>query len=90
MPRWRSDGTELYYLTFDGTMLSLPVSHKDSQLEFGAPEKLFQAPVALWLLPGTGTSFSYAVSSDGRRFLLAVDHSVVAPITLVLNWKRLW
>ena len=42
----------------------------------------------LFPLPGNVVRRSYAVTSDGRRFLIGkpVDQSISQPITVVLNW----
>ena len=67
-PRWRSDGRELFYLTPDGTLMSVPVN-PSSSFEFGASEQLFptgfrfQGRYSFWMN-------QYAATRDGQRFLL--------------------
>jgi hypothetical protein len=52
-----------------------------SELNFGHRQILFMGPVP--------TSFgrNYEVSSDGKRFLLALP-ATQAAITVVLNWRQ--
>jgi Tol biopolymer transport system component len=84
-PRWRQDGKELFYLSPGGTLMSVPVTAGVS-FEAGAPAALFQThrrrPVSSQDL------FSYAVSADGKRFLIAtsVDEPSTAPLSVFLNW----
>jgi len=75
-PRWRQDGTELFYLAPDRTVTSVRVG-AGSTFEVGAATPLFQ-------IRGT----SYAASADGRRFVTndPIGEPSAQPITLVLNW----
>ena len=77
-PRWRGDGTELFYLSSDGKMMAVDVKAGQA-FSAGAPGPLFQTP--------TGTIMG-DVTADGKRFLLAtpVGPSASAPFTVVLNW----
>src|SRR5262249_21673206 len=80
-PRWRADGSEIYYLSEDRKLMAVPVSSGPS---FGVPKPVFQTRV----VPGvTANRTHYVASRDGRRFL--VNQGVDAapnPITVVLNW----
>jgi Tol biopolymer transport system component len=84
-PRWRRDGTELFYLSRDGKMMAVPVS-PGASFAAGSPALLFQThrrqPIS------SQDIFSYDVSADGQRFLIAtkVDESSAAPLSVVLNW----
>ena len=84
-PRWRQDGSELFYLSPDGELMAVKVTAA-SGFEAGSPVALFQVhrrqPVASYDL------FSYAVSSDGNRFLIAtkLDEASAAPLSVFLNW----
>jgi eukaryotic-like serine/threonine-protein kinase len=75
-PRWRHDGTELFYLAPDRTVTSVRVG-AGSTFEVGAATPLFQ-------IRGT----SYAPSADGRRFVTndPIGEPSAQPITVVLNW----
>ena len=84
-PRWRRDGKELFYLSRDSKLMSVPVSTGTS-FESGAPVVLFQThhrqPIS------SQDTFSYDVSADGQRFLIAtqVDEPSIAPLSVLLNW----
>jgi eukaryotic-like serine/threonine-protein kinase len=84
-PRWRRDGKELFYLSSDGKMMSVPVT-TGPNFDAGAPVALFQAtprqPVPLYDL------FVYDVSRDGQRFLIItpLKHAETQPMSVVLNW----
>jgi dipeptidyl aminopeptidase/acylaminoacyl peptidase len=86
-PRWRQDGTELFYIAADGTLMTVPVSLGQT-FEAGSPVRLFPTPI-------DGSNYfadslhDYAVSSDGQRFLLnlpAPTGGNPLPITVVVNW----
>jgi Tol biopolymer transport system component len=84
-PRWRRDGKELFYVSPDGKMMSVPVKTGDS-FEAGSPVMLFQTerrkPVA------AQDVFSYDVSAEGKRFLVItrVDEANAQPPSVFLNW----
>jgi hypothetical protein len=78
-PGWRRDGKELFYIGADGKMMVVAVK-AGSTFEAGAPKPLFNTRLK-------GTLNSYAVSSDGQRFLINdVTETSAPPITVVLNW----
>jgi len=84
-PRWRGDGTELFYLSLDGKMMAVPVT-VGATFDTGSSVALFQAtprqPVSRTDL------FVYDVSRDGQRFLIntQVKQEQSQPMTVVLNW----
>ena len=75
-PRWRRDGTELFYLAPDRTVMAAAV-RAGSTFEAGAVTPLFK-------IRGS----SYAPTADGRRFVTddPIGESIARPITVVLNW----
>jgi eukaryotic-like serine/threonine-protein kinase len=82
-PRWRKDGTELFYYAGDGKLMAAPVRSGES---FGtsAPVPLFEFRAA-----GIGIGFvPYAVTADGQRLLIneIVDTEPNSPLTVVVNW----
>jgi hypothetical protein len=97
-PRWRLDGTELYYMTgYDhGSLMAVPVETSGDALTFGVAEALFPVDMAIvphsTLVPNFHT---YAVTRDGQRFVLPLPVSTLrsgtaaAAITVVLNWSAL-
>jgi eukaryotic-like serine/threonine-protein kinase len=84
-PRWRSDDKELYYLAPDGKMMAVEIGGKE-KIEPGKSRVLFDT--GLYVDP---VSDQYAVTSDGRRFLILkpIMEAASAPITVVLNWTSL-
>ncbi len=69
---YRARNTRLFYLAAD---------QKIPTLQAGTPKPLLEAPAL------TG-SMNYAVTRDGRRFLVptAVPDLVPAPLIVILNW----
>ena len=61
--------------------MAVPYRATVTSFEPGAGKVLFP-------LPGIGVRRSYAVTGDGRRFLIGkpVDENISQPITMVLNW----
>jgi Tol biopolymer transport system component len=95
--RWRADGKELFYLSGGfGEVWSVSVEHTGAGLTFGVPKMLFSGR---WFSPPhqpSNTNFlTYAVSSDGQRFLFPRVPSAadVADepqfLTVILNWPSL-
>ena len=86
LPRWRSDGRELFYLAPDGTLMAVPVN-LGLACEFGVPRALFATGVRFTPIYKTWMH-QYAVARDGQRFLLNRSLSERAPdsITAVIPW----
>ncbi len=87
-PQWRKDGTELFYISEDRTLMAVPVkiaSSASEPLQVGQAKRLFSVPVVDTFIVGR----SYEVSNDGQRFLLRAPASgETAPsLTVVLNWQ---
>jgi hypothetical protein len=84
-PRWRQDGKELFYLSVDGKMMAAAVT-TGASFESGSPVALFQThrrqPIS------SQDHFSYDVTGDGQRFLIAtkMDEANSAPLSVLLNW----
>jgi hypothetical protein len=82
----------LYYLEIDdhgtASVMAIAVSGKDDRFGFGAPRKLFSVPV--WMGPPTPRNH-YAVTSDGRRFLVDVllESPKSPPLSVVVDWQAL-
>jgi Tol biopolymer transport system component len=83
---WRADGRELFYLKPDNTLMAVAVDGHGARFELGAEQPLFvvQPPPQVRL-----DASVYAVSPDGRRFLVntLVEDPTPAVIALVLNWR---
>jgi len=84
MPRWRGDGTELFYLTGTGRMMSVPVRSSDTSFEFDPPQALFQTR------PSPKIPNWFDVTSDGQHFLLNLPHefSNASQINVMSNWTE--
>lgn len=82
-PKWRADGRELFYVALDATMMSVAVPHDGLP---GAPRPLFKVP----LEPDPALN-KYAVTPDGRRFLVIspIESSESARLMVVSNWPTL-
>jgi Tol biopolymer transport system component/tRNA A-37 threonylcarbamoyl transferase component Bud32 len=81
-PRWRADGKELFFASEEG-MMAVDVI-PGGTLEFGAPRLLFRTPRGALLRGGVD---DYAVTHDGRRFLMAIAPTTTAPsLIVVTNW----
>jgi eukaryotic-like serine/threonine-protein kinase len=89
-PRWNKNGKEIFYVSLDSKMMTVPVklSPDGDSLETGTPAALFPVRIAYGPLPGPFKQ-QYAVSSDGQRFLvnIAADEGATSPITIIYNWK---
>jgi Tol biopolymer transport system component len=75
---WRQDGTELYYLAADRSIMAVPVTPTSEGLAFGRPTALFRAPDALQLAPG-----NTSISSDGAHIVVAVPPPVLRELTVL-------
>jgi eukaryotic-like serine/threonine-protein kinase len=83
-PQWRKDGTELFYIAEDRTLMAVPVKLAGAALEPGQSKRLFPVQVDTFIV-----GRSYEVSNDGQRFLIrALASGAIAPLlTVVLNWQ---
>lgn len=75
-PRWRSDGSELFYISEDGELMAVAVATTPT-LQLGAPHPLFELADA-----------DYDVHPSGERFLIVDTVRPATPghINVVLNW----
>jgi Tol biopolymer transport system component len=86
-PRWRADGSELFYITADAkAVMMVPIEFKPV-FKVGVPVRLFSI--------GRETGFrnrarnmGYDVTPDGQRFLMSVaaGERVSSRITVIQNW----
>ena len=82
MPRWSSDGRQLFYVSSDQDLMAVAFNEKSRAT--AQPVKLFHASFER---PGT-VVYSYAVNSDSSRFLVrsTIDGEASSPATVLLNW----
>jgi hypothetical protein len=87
-PRWRRDGAGIFYLTPDGTLMTVAVNFRGSRFEVGAARPLFKTRLRPF---ARLDAYPYDVTADGRRFLINtfVEEPTAAPITLLVNWPSM-
>ena len=83
-PVWGADGKQLYYLSSDNQMMSVPVRLAPTFAP-GTPEALFDSRV---FSPG-GQKAHYCVTRDGGTFILlrTLASRALPTMTVVLNWQ---
>jgi hypothetical protein len=84
-PVWRRDGKELFYLSLDDSLMSVPIALKSDSVQADAARPLF--PLANSILSVNGLVGPYDVTPDGKRFLvITAEQGKSFPINLVTNW----
>ena len=80
-PRWRRDGKELLYVALDNKLMAVEVKSGAVAIQAGVPQPLFQTRA-------TGLSHRFAVTADGKRFLVMseAEQAASGSATVVLNW----
>lgn len=83
-PRWRGDGTELYFQASDGPLMVVPIRNIEAMVT-GPVRQLFPFRAA-----GATMIASYAPTHNGQTFLVSaiVEREARAPLTLVQNWLQ--
>jgi Tol biopolymer transport system component len=86
-PRWRGDGKEIFYLSPDGRLMAASVREAATGLEVGIPATLVPADRLKAVIEGMDYD-DYAVTSDGKRFLVKVSTSKDGrqQIHMLLDW----
>jgi len=80
--RWRPVGKEIFCLTAEKKLTAVSMDTSSGKLVAGAPHVLFLTRI----VAGRIALFQYAVSSDGKRFLINSLPSVgAAPLTVLMN-----
>ena len=86
-PRWRRDGSELFYLAPNQTLMVVPVTSKSGYFEHGRATPLFRTRLQTSGSQIGGLGAFYDVTPDGKRFLInGPPADPGPPITVVLNW----
>jgi len=83
--RWRSDGTELYFIAPGGLLNAIPLrlSRDEGPSDFGAPVPLFRVRVDA----GDPAYPQYIVSRDGERFLVnTIVDAGPGVISAIFHW----
>ncbi len=89
-PKWTADGKQIIFSsTFTDTLATLrmavDVKANGAVFEAGVPQRLLQ-------VPQTPSDFSWDVTGDGKRFLLAAPQGLATgpvPLDVMLNWLSL-
>ncbi len=83
-PVWRRDGSELFYIAADGSVMAATVKTGGNEFEFSAPKALFKARLLTW----AGNFHEFDVTPDGQRFLIGTrtGEPTAPPPTVILNW----
>jgi Tol biopolymer transport system component len=85
--RWSRDGRELFFLSADQRLISVPIRTTPS-LQLGKPTELFSVKEKDWQTAFGNEDGCFDVSTDGKRFLAAVPEVLAdkLPLTVVVNW----
>jgi hypothetical protein len=74
--------------------MSVTLEPAGAGLRFSVPKALFEPYVASSVHAGLPAVFQYAVTSDGKRFLVArqlgaeISNPGTEPLTVVFNWQE--
>ena len=80
LPRWSTDGRELFYLSGDGQFTAVPIRTMPS-LQIGRP-------VALFTMAAPQRWAGFGVTADGGFLAILADISAgEQPLSVLLNWK---
>jgi serine/threonine protein kinase len=80
-PRWRPDGTELFYLSLDGKLMTVTTRAKGS-FEFDVAKPLFDARVR-----EANGGMDYEVTRDGQRFLINEPLTGGTWLNVISDWR---
>jgi Tol biopolymer transport system component len=89
-PRWRSNGSELFYVAPDSKLMMVPVRlpSKGADVKLGSPTALFSVRITSTVQGGV--THEYDVTPDGQKFLVNTHlEQTTAPISLILNRRSL-
>ena len=81
VPRWRTDGRELYYMSPDGRLMAVTI-RVGNGLESDAPVELFHTSIKRM------DGYGYAAASDGQKFLINTRTEMPGGPSLIVvqNW----
>lgn len=81
-PRWSRGGKKIVYLDGSIDVTAVPVDLSGAAPRFGAPQRLFEAPLAVTM------EWRDDVSRDGERFLVVMplQEARPEPFTLLVGW----
>jgi serine/threonine protein kinase len=80
--RWSADGKELFYVSADKKLMAVSIDTSHGRPVAGLPHALFQTRIVSARI----VLFQYAVSPDGKRFLInSLPLFGSAPLTVLMN-----
>jgi hypothetical protein len=81
LPRWRANGTELFYISKDQQVMAASIdSHGDTLV--------VHRVVPLFAINPNPVGWVYDVSPDGQRFIVnSLGDEGKRPLVLVTNWQ---
>src|SRR5262245_30159338 len=83
-PRWRPDGKELYFISTDHKLMAVAVQ-TDAKFQASQP-----TPFDVRVSGLIDVRSHYAVTSDGKRFLInSMGEGDELPMIVLLNWTAL-
>jgi Tol biopolymer transport system component len=88
MPRWRRDGSELFYVAPDQMLMAVPIASRSGYVDVGRAAPLFRTRIVPTGSQISGIGAMYDVTPDGQCFLIngpPADQG--PPMTVVLNWS---
>ena len=81
---WRRDGTEIFFLSPDNTIMVAAVRRQGDELQVVSTRPLFRINYRRVRLD----AYPYAVSPDGQQFLVnSLVEDAATPISLLVNWR---
>jgi Tol biopolymer transport system component len=91
-PRWRHDGTELFYRSLTGRLMSVQVARTPA-LSLGVPRPALDTAIDVRVVGAGGMTGnpSWIPDADGTRFLALTGETneVLRPLTVIVNWAVL-
>jgi eukaryotic-like serine/threonine-protein kinase len=86
LPRWRSDGRELFYIAPDDSLIAVSIAVSESSVQVGRAHPLFKTRRKVM---STRSGYSYDVAPDGRRFLINTSPAprFPSPLKVVMHWR---
>ena len=86
---WRPDGKELFFVQRDLKFMAVDITTRGSTLDVGPIRLMFPVTAGIGALQAR----TYAVTRDGRRFLIrdlaGTNQGAVEQLYLVMNWTSL-
>jgi serine/threonine protein kinase/Tol biopolymer transport system component len=91
-PRWRRDGTELFYRSLTGRLMSVQVS-RTPELRLSVPQPALDTAMDVRVVGAGGMTGnpSWIPDADGTRFiaLTSETNEVQRPLTVIMSWPVL-